>query len=382
MGTVCKEDMCTGCKACVSICPKGAISIIDSLSSYNAVIDSEKCINCNACHRVCQVNSKVTLISPRVWYQGWCIDDNVRGRSASGGLASELAQSFIKNGGFVYSCVYQDRDFVFKKVSEEDLFEKIPGSKYVKSNPLGVYESIKADLKSGEKVLFIGLPCQVFALKKYLFEPLQQHLFTVDLICHGSPSPKLLWKYLSEHGIKDIKNIRFRNKQRYGLFTDYESIVPFGIADRYMISFLQAYNYTENCYSCRFAGDKRTSDLTIGDSWGSALSVDEQKKGISLILCQSDKGETLLNTANVHLEAVNIENAKAHNAQLNAPEKRPDKRDLFFREIKKGAKYDWAVFKCRPFLCLKQDLKKVLFHFRPYRGSDSSGYRLMVRKEK
>jgi len=380
MDTVCKEDMCTGCKACISICPKGAINVIDSLSSYNAVIDSEKCINCNACHRVCQVNSDVTLTSPRVWYQGWCLDDNIRGRSASGGLASELARSFIKNGGVVYSCIYQDRDFVFRKISEEDLLEKIPGSKYVKSNPLGVYEFILSDLKSGEKVLFIGLPCQVYAVKKYIPDRFREYLYTIDLICHGSPSPRLLWKYLGEHSIHDIKNIRFRNKQRFRLFTDYESIVPLGIADRYMISFLQAYNYTENCYSCRFAGVKRPSDLTIGDSWGSQLPVDEQKKGISLVLCQTDNGQFLLNNANLHLEDVDIDNAKKHNAQLNASEKKPPKRTLFFNEIKKGTLYDKAVFKCFPWLCLKQDLKKIIFKIRPYRGGDSSGYRLMVQK--
>ena len=77
--------------------------------------------------------------------------------------------------------------------------QKFVGSKYVKSNPIGIYSKIEEHLKAKEKVLFIGLPCQVAGLKNYikrLDKSFQDNLYTVDLICHGTPSPRLLEQFL------------------------------------------------------------------------------------------------------------------------------------------------------------------------------------------
>ena len=54
MTTVCEKGKCTGCMECIDICPKQAIQMVDTLVEYNAEIDSEKCIHCNACHSACQ----------------------------------------------------------------------------------------------------------------------------------------------------------------------------------------------------------------------------------------------------------------------------------------------------------------------------------------
>ena len=54
MITVCEKGKCTGCMACVDICPRKAISVVDDIEYMNAVIDDTLCINCNMCHKVCQ----------------------------------------------------------------------------------------------------------------------------------------------------------------------------------------------------------------------------------------------------------------------------------------------------------------------------------------
>ena len=56
MKTVCKINQCSGCMACVDVCPRKAVVVKDELMYYNAVIQEDKCINCNACHAVCQNN--------------------------------------------------------------------------------------------------------------------------------------------------------------------------------------------------------------------------------------------------------------------------------------------------------------------------------------
>lgn len=59
MKTVCKINQCAGCKACVDVCKKEAISVEDTLNAMNAIIDEKRCIQCGACERVCPNNSIV-----------------------------------------------------------------------------------------------------------------------------------------------------------------------------------------------------------------------------------------------------------------------------------------------------------------------------------
>lgn len=99
MKTVCKLNQCAGCKACLDICKKNAISIVDSLSAMNASIDENLCVNCGACEKVCPNNSVLQMKRPQEWYQGWV--DATRQTSSSGGVATGLMESFIRNGGYV-----------------------------------------------------------------------------------------------------------------------------------------------------------------------------------------------------------------------------------------------------------------------------------------
>ena len=94
---------------------------------------------------------------------------------------------------------------------------KFLGSKYVKSNPGGIYKKVLERLKDGEKILFVGLPCQVAAAKHYTKN--HQNLYTIDLICHGTPSPKILEKFLDDYDVKlvDLERIRFRVKNSFRL---------------------------------------------------------------------------------------------------------------------------------------------------------------------
>lgn len=50
MKTVCKINQCAGCKACVDVCKKEAISVEDTLNAMNAIIDEKRCIQCSAYH--------------------------------------------------------------------------------------------------------------------------------------------------------------------------------------------------------------------------------------------------------------------------------------------------------------------------------------------
>lgn len=371
MRLVCEKNMCTGCMACVDSCPIGAISIIDSINAYNACINDETCISCNLCNKVCHVKHPIEGKTPIKWCQGWAADETIRNLGSSGGLASEFARSFIASGGVVCTCVYKDGMFGFQFIDTEQDVYKIAGSKYVKSNPSGAYAQIRDFLRKNIRVLFIGLPCQVAALKKVIGLKLGEQLTTVDLICHGTPSPNILSIYLQQHGksIKEIYNIKFREKNTFsvcGQDTKGKNLVPITHKkemDKYSIAFLNGACYTENCYSCRYAKVERISDVTIGDSWGSELDRSEKNRGISLVLCQTEKGLNLLNSANLKLFDVDLDRAIKSNHQLHSPAEMPRNRNVFLTKLKAGGNFNHLVWQYFTVKCIKQKVKKYLIMF-------------------
>lgn len=358
MKTVCEMNKCAGCMACLDICPADAVRIEDHIDAYNAVIREERCLQCGACYNVCPNNNSVQAVKPRVWYQGWAAKDRVRERGASGGAAAAVSEAFIKSGGTVCACTFRNGEFIYEFADRMESLSGFSGSRYVKSSPRGIYKKIKEKLKAGKKILFVGLPCQAAALKNYIGGKNGEALFLIDLVCHGTPSPKLLDLFLEQYGtsLKELQDIRFRAKPEEQ--EDAESIVE-GASDRYSTAFLNGLTYTENCYICPYARTERVSDLTLGDSWGSELEVEEQKKGISLILCQTKKGIELLSQSELSLKPVDLDKAVGSNQQLQFPSSVPEGRSRFFEDLKSGRKFNSAVFRYLPEQCLRQSIKRV-----------------------
>lgn len=356
MNTVCEINKCNGCMACTDVCPKDCITIQDDIYYYNALKDEKLCIGCHLCEKVCPRIHEADKEKPIMWHQGWA-ETEIRNGSSSGGAASAIIKNFIQQGGYVASCLFEDGAFIFDITNDLHRAKQFAGSKYVKSNPKGIYKKVESRLKTN-KVLFVGLPCQVAGLKNYVRN--QEKLYTIDLICHGTPSPQLLEKHLKEHSIdiNDIKEIKFRNSINFGLFIDRKKICPEGMDD-YMMAFLAAVDYTENCYSCDYSTFERVSDITLGDSWGTEYEKEEQN-GVSLILVQTEKGKELLENADLCLKDVDIENAIEQNTQLRHPSELSPERALFLDNVVSGKRFSFATFLIFKKKVMKRNIKKVL----------------------
>lgn len=357
MKTVCEVNKCNGCMACSSICPKQCITIKDSIESMNAEVDESLCIDCKLCEEICPNVTMAEQKKPIEWKQGWA-DEEIRSNSTSGGAAFAIIKSFIQSGGYVASCLFKEGDFSFDITNNEKVAKKFVGSKYVKSNPNNIYKKVQEKLKT-DKVLFVGLPCQVAAMKNYIKN--HDYLYTIDLICHGTPSMKLLKKYFSEcdYEIDKLNDVTFRTKMDYGLCIDGKKISPPRVIDEYLCAFLTAIDYTENCYSCQFASTERVSDITLGDSWGTEYK-EQEKNGVSLILIQSHKGQEMLSGSGIVLKAVELDRAISCNQQLSYPPVMTATRKRFFGLINKGKQFKKAAFICLPRLVIKQKIKLIL----------------------
>lgn len=187
------------------------------------------------------------------------------------------------------------------------------------------------------------------------------------MICHGTPSIQLLSKYLNERGyaLDKLKEIKFRTKRDFGISVNGERIIANKVIDQYICTFLEAINYTENCYECEYASLERISDMTLGDSWGSEYK-EQERKGISLILVQTEKGEKLLATSKMELKSADLRKAISNNQQLVHPSIITNKRNRFLKMIKKGSSYNLATFIVAPKMVIKQRIKHILIKLHLY----------------
>ena len=121
-------------------------------------------------------------------------DLKTRLSSRSGGVFTALTDIILNEGGRVYG-VKLNGDFIAlhahaDNFEERDLFR---GSKYVQSDKGDTFLSVERDLRDGKKVLFSGTPCEVAGILAFLNakKVSLDNLITVDIVCHGTPSPKV-----------------------------------------------------------------------------------------------------------------------------------------------------------------------------------------------
>jgi len=224
--------------------------------------------------------------------------------SSSGGVFIELAESVLKENGYVSAAAYDNE---YKRVEHRltnrrsDLLT-LCGSKYVQSDMRTVFRDIRDKLDSGIKILFVGTPCQVEGLKSYLKQE-YENLLCVDFICHGVPSPRVFKKYLSElenYHQKRIADIFMRSKKidwrNYGIkviFDDSTELFEFARDNLYMRGYLNELFTRSSCHSCAFKKIHRESDITLGDAWG-VTEGEETKMGASVVFVHTEKGRRFL----------------------------------------------------------------------------------------
>ena len=158
--------------------------------------------------------------------------------------------------------------------------------------------------------------------------------------------------------LNNVSDIKFREKNDFGLIVDMIRLAPNRVVDFYTLAYLAGLDYTENCYHCPFAKSDRISDITLGDSW--SATPEKQKSGISLILCQTQKGIDLVAQSKLDLEKVNPQLAKKTNHQLVSPSIPHLKRNYFIDALIRGKKFSTAFIIAMPKDAAKQIIKWIL----------------------
>ena len=303
-----KNPYCSGCTACAASCPKCAVSMEENEEGFLVpFVNRNICDNCGLCKHVCPI---INMKSRRVVVPVKCYvaqaSDEIREKSSSGGMFSVLAETIIKQGGFVCGAAWSDdyRSVHHVLIRSIEELPKLMLSKYVQSSLDDTFKSISELLGMGKLVLFVGTPCQVAGLKSFLGE-YPEKLFTVDLICCGIPSRKVFRKFIDEDGAgESICGIRFRNKDKGW----YSGTVKIKTSERcisqststcvYSKAHFTGLTTNKLCSVCPFDTLNREGDVSLGDFWGIGgfwPSCDDGK-GSSIVLINTIKGLELVSS--------------------------------------------------------------------------------------
>ena len=304
---------CTGCTACASICPNKCIAMQEDEEGFRyPIVDKKNCFHCDKCDRVCPYNTLTqSPDNDREAYVVRSKNTEYLMNGTSGGFVGPLIDHVIESGGISCAATMDDDmsvKHVLVKNKEEwkKSKERIQGSKYVQSDLNGIFGNIKELLNEKKVVLFIGTPCQVNGLSNFIGEKNRDRLILIDIVCHGVPS-HLLWDIYKEYQEKKYASkivgawfrkktygyngstmtLKFMNGKIYNGFlrTDMMLKAYYGnIATRY------------SCFECPAKGEKRSSDITIFDSWhAKMMSSDtmDDNKGYTNVIINSLNGKNV-----------------------------------------------------------------------------------------
>lgn len=343
-----RQAECTGCGACVNICPTGAIGLRPDESGFlYPHMNPQACIDCSACNKVCQMEKTSRKEAPEQTFYALVNRNKSHLKvSSSGGAFLAVAAYVFAQGGVVVGCAFDETLKAVHTVTHslDECIQKLCGSKYVQSQTGTTYAEVKGLLADGRLVLYTGTPCQIEGLLLFLKEK-PDNLITLDLICHGVSSP-LLWQkhkaHLEKKAGERLLRYRFRDKEKAGLALYHYSyqcnsknVHGPSILDRYYTDFLKGFNHRESCYQCKFANLNRPGDLTVGDFWGARKHIPDLDvhKGISLLMVNSRRGMEVLRAVadKVILKEVSKDSAVGDNHNLSAPTPRPACREGYYQ---------------------------------------------------
>lgn len=374
-----KADCC-GCSACVNICPKQCITLHSDKEGFlYPVVDTALCIGCNLCKKICPTINQTEERTPLSTYAAMHPNEQVRLASSSGGMFSLLSEAVIDEGGVVFGARFdKDWNVIHDYTETKEGLAAFRGSKYVQSRMGNCYLKVKKYLCDGRKIMFTGTPCQIAGLNKILNKS-YDNLLTVDVVCHGIPSPRVWRKYLDEtalsggensvlpHSIHDgealITDISFRDKRlgwkkycfaltlsEFAADREQNTVLLSSIftENAYMNAFLSNLSLRPSCYACPAKAGRSGSDITIADFWGieNVLPELDDDKGCSAMLIYTKKGKKLCDTLSFNHSSVSYEDIFQGNPSLETSVQKPVNRDFFFRQLFKGRNVSQAWNDC------------------------------------
>lgn len=371
-----EKQNCCGCAACVQVCPVRCISFEEDREGFRyPLADAGRCIGCNLCEAVCPVLHPLEKGAALSAFAAKASDPSLRKASSSGGIFSLLAGKVIRSGGVVFGARFDREWEVVHDYSEtEEGLSAFRGSKYMQSRMETAFRDAKRFLDEGRSVLFSGTPCQIRGLHGFLRKA-YSNLISVDVVCHGVPSPKVWRNYLDARFAgkrQQIRSILFRDKtagwehSSFAVDTENFTLREQAAENPFMKAFLADYILRPSCHACPAKSCACGSDITLGDFWGIRTVHPSfyDGDGVSAVLLRTRKGKDLFAELPVD-KVVSDEGAiRSGNPALCVSSARPADRDQFWQDYLRSGRKCLSVLQRATRRPLKEriirNLKKLL----------------------
>ncbi len=345
------KSLCSGCGACATACPAKCIEMqTDGEGFLYPIADSQSCIECGLCERVCPFLSPYSPAEDCDTYLLKNKEVSVRERSSSGGAFTLFAEYFCDNNGVVFGAALDEKGVcVHAMANTKEACVPFCGSKYVQSQLGDSFANIKKLLEEGRKVLFTGTPCQVAGLRHFLGKE-YENLLCIDFICHGVPSPGVFALYFKglEEQFGKIKTIRFRHKKKGWHCVSDMIVYPYNgheikiKNDLFLRGFLLNLYLRPSCYDCKANALRSGSDLTMADYWGAESKFPhlDDGLGLSLLIARTERGKSALDAIRdkAILEESDLQHAVLYNNTLFKSSRFNSLREPFFADYAKKEK--------------------------------------------
>lgn len=395
------QNECYGCGACYNTCPVNCIEMVMNAEGFfEPKIEADVCIGCGKCKQVCIANeghsNNLNNVEPLIY--GLVSEEKLLRQSSSGGAFSMLAEYIINiRGGVVFGAAWNE-NFLVEHVAAETEQElgKMKLSKYVQSSTRHTFKEVKKFLKADRYVLYTGTPCQIAGLYQYLKDDASDKLITVDLICHGIPSPGIFEKYIKERfgDVDDIKAIEMRKRDGWTscinvYYKNGEEDFNESKKDAFQLAFHQDLILRKTCYNCKYASVPRIADITIGDFWNvkkfnigkefevkSSVLIANNSRGEALISLSAVNTQYKFQICNLNIKGITV---KQLNKNIYTPivgETKIEKRDKFY------SYYQRMAFKEAVYNVLFPHCVGLLLYMSDNYGSCATNYALYKSIEK
>ena len=297
------RDMCTGCGACVVVCPyKGVLEYSEGRPK-----EVSECKVCGICFRVCpRYNASTDELEKFVFgrtrkpeedfgvYQEIHVakstDNEILKLCQDGGVVTAIINSALDSGiidGAIVSGIDPSSPWLPMPFVATDKSEVIrcSGTRYTYSPNLLALGKCVAE-GSWKKVAFVGTPCQIRAFRQIQKVPLKKFsnivAFTVGLFC----SESFTYSGLMIKKIRDEMSIDLNNIEKINIKGKMVLTLKNGkVAE---IPLKEAKNYAEK--KCRYCGDfsAELADISVG-----GIGLD----GRTYTVVRTELGEKLLSQA-------------------------------------------------------------------------------------
>lgn len=273
-------------------------------------------------------------------------------KSSSGGAFTAISDVFLTRGDAVACSIYNYENHVqeFKLITTEKWRDAARGSKYMQSKLNKIFIECTNWLNQNpeKNLLFVGMGCQADGFRKYIqMIGLRKRVIIVDIICHGSPSPRLWNEYIQM--LEQINN----GKVSYLTFKDKRNgwKSPTAVAyvngqevllNDYVKVFYNQCALRPSCYECPYATIERKTDMTIGDYWHIEKTIPDfyDPDGNSLFLLHTSKGIELFDKIKDLTEYRLSNKNECWQKNLEHPTPVSEQRIAFWKDYKKhGVEY-------------------------------------------